>query len=459
MSLEPMDPLCVSLVHQYLMSTKSNLVDEYKSKYQPKKTNLTMEEVVTRWKEEQLARGLVYQHMKKVTPALAQEFAKSYHVSSTDDVKEVIEVIEQQQLIGSLVLRHLQQVAPALAPEFGSNQVLLKNVPEDIVQFIGCAKETVHQTKFQKKQTELDETAPKKKHDQENRTGRLGMRLKTFTTEEVALIERAMASGEDLAVLATQLGRSYDSICQKIKYLEKVAAASKTGRFSPEEIKRIYEAIANNEDYRQVAKELKRNPQTVRTKMLKIKCNPNPSQNARFSLEEDFLILDKVVPGMKVNSLSSTGFLSQNVLMDLATEFKRDFQGVSLRWETRLQPWLLQHYTGTSGLRVERMLTALVAQKYKDHKGVDWSKIVKEQKEFAGHTSASIRQIFNNIRTTAMKKKKTRDLNLQEVAEYAADVYQPGKEKMEPPSTTIHREKVIAYFKSRTEDLGIEVAF
>ena len=31
----------------------------------------------------------------------------------------------------------------------------------------------------------------------------------------------------------------------------------------------------------------------------------------------------------------------------------------SLQWDLVLQPWLLQHYTGTSGLRVEIMVTSL----------------------------------------------------------------------------------------------------
>ena len=138
-----MDPLCVSLVHQYLASTKSNLADEFKSKYHPQKTNLTLEEVVAKWREEQLARGLVHQHMKRMTPALAEEFVQSYHVSSTDDIKGLVEVIEREQLIRSLVFRHLQQVAPALALEFGGNQVLLQNVPEEIIQLIQGAKEVV----------------------------------------------------------------------------------------------------------------------------------------------------------------------------------------------------------------------------------------------------------------------------------------------------------------------------
>ena len=81
--------------------------------------------------------------------------------------------------------------------------------------------------------------------------------------------------------------------------------------------------------------------------MKRIKCNPNPSQKTKlFLLEEDFLILDKVVPGMKVNKLSGSGFLSEKIVMELATEFKRDFGSVRIRWESNLQPWLLQHYTG-----------------------------------------------------------------------------------------------------------------
>ena len=40
---------------------------------------------------------------------------------------------------------------------------------------------------------------------------------------------------------------------------------------------------ANNEDYRQVAKELGRDARTVREKMKRIKCNPNPSQSSSYS--------------------------------------------------------------------------------------------------------------------------------------------------------------------------------
>merc|ERR1719445_1216560 len=128
---------------------------------------------------------------------------------------------------------------------------------------------------------------------------------------------------------------------------------------------------------------------------------------------------------MKVNNLSSTGFFSHKALMELATVFKRNYDCIKNRWETTLQHWLLQHYTGTSGLRIERMLTSLLAQKFKDHRGVDWSEIVKEHKEFVGHSSTSIRCIFQNCMKSAKRKKNAGDVNLQEVAEYVADAYQP----------------------------------
>ena len=61
-----MDALCISLVHQYLESTNSALADQFKRKYLTQKTNVELKEVLSKWKEEQLVRGLIYQHLKIV---------------------------------------------------------------------------------------------------------------------------------------------------------------------------------------------------------------------------------------------------------------------------------------------------------------------------------------------------------------------------------------------------------
>ena len=75
------------------------------------------------------------------------------------------------------------------------------------------------------------------------------------------------------------------------------------------------------------------------------------------------------MPRLKVQKLSNTGFFSQLDAMKLGTEPHRNFTFTRVCWECFLQPMLLQHYIGTTGFRVEKMLTSLVAQKYEDHKG------------------------------------------------------------------------------------------
>ena len=78
-------------------STKSVLADKFKTKYQPKRTRVMLTEVVTKWKEEQLARSIVYQHLRKVAPALALEFAESYRCPTEKVSKRLVNLIYQQQ--------------------------------------------------------------------------------------------------------------------------------------------------------------------------------------------------------------------------------------------------------------------------------------------------------------------------------------------------------------------------
>ena len=128
-------------------------------------------------------------------------------------------------------------------------------------------------------------------------------------------------------------------------------------------------------------------------------------------------------------------------------------ESVKRHWEFQVQRWLLQHYAGTSGFRVEKMLTNLVAEKYKNHKGIDWAEILKQHKEFVGHTSASISNVFHHCLKSAKIQKQTDTVSLQEVAECSAVI----QAKREPLARTVHREKVIEHFKKRAEELGITV--
>ena len=101
------------------------------------------------------------------------------------------------------------------------------------------------------------------------------------------------------------------------------------------------------------------------------------------------------------------------------------------------------------------MLTRLVADKFTDHMGIDWSKIVNEHKEFVGHTNTSLSRTYQKIFSST--KKCGRGSSLQEVADYAAEAYQPGRERKESSAKAAHREAIVSYFKSKVADLGINV--
>ena len=101
------------------------------------------------------------------------------------------------------------------------------------------------------------------------------------------------------------------------------------------------------------------------------------------------------------------------------------------------------------------MLTRLVAEKFTDHMGINWFELVNQHKEFVGHTSTSLSATFQKIFANA--KKYGRGSSLQEVADYAAEVYQPGRERNESSAKAAHREAIVSYFKSKVADLGINV--
>ena len=469
-----MDPLCISLVHQYLESTNSVLAGQFKTKYQPKNFDVKVDEVLYKWDEEQLTRSVVYQHLKTVSTPLALEFRNACPFSLEcvpDGLMKLIKDSQQTQpregnakleedeekLIKSIVFQHLRTVAPSLALEFkrthcATQCCFSESDPELQVElFKKSLTESLAKAVVSEHKADLVSQEELKVN---KRIGRV-MKKDTYTAEEVLRIKKAIANNENMGALAKEMGRTYKSVSLKIWTMRRVEGFLR-GKYTVEENERVRQAVKNNEDYKKVAKELRRDPRTVFTKMMMMKSNPNWDQGQKkraFSLEEDLLILDTVIPNLKFQKLSGPGCFSLSDAIQLSKELQRNYRSVKLHWESTLQRWLLQHYNGTSGLRVEKMLTCLVAQRYTDHMGIDWSDIVNQHKEFAGHTSPSIRKIFHTCLRFTKKQKRTDTVSLQEVAECTA-VYQAKKES---PAKTVRREKIIEYFKKRVEEMGLNV--
>ena len=124
-----MDPLCVSLIQQYLDSTNSSLAVEFKNKYEPEKTNVPLTEALSTWREQELTRSLVFQHLKSVAPSLADEFNVKYQPRKTKvQLNEVLSKWKEEQIARSFVYKHLKEVAPYIAAEFHLHDVGLTGI-------------------------------------------------------------------------------------------------------------------------------------------------------------------------------------------------------------------------------------------------------------------------------------------------------------------------------------------
>ena len=436
-----MNPLCVSLIYQYLKSTSSSLADEFKHKYQPLKIDVELRELLSKWWEEELAIILVYNYLKTVAPNLVEEFRVKYQPREVNlQLKEVFLKWRKEQLVRGLVLNHLKAVAPSLAAEFRTTYMhSMKVIPEDLLSDISKRRLDILSTKG----TIEVESGGRGKQAPKN----------TFTTEELMRIKKAMACKENMMEVAKEMGRSYNSVRLKIDHLHQFAGM-KFGKYSSVEIERMKQAVSHNEHYKKVAKELRRPPKSVHNKMTKLKQEHREHTGGRknFSIQEDLLILDQIIPTLKSQKLSSAGLLTSTVMMELAKETKRGQNSVRERWGYILQPWLLQHYTGTQGFRVEKMLTSLVAQRFSDHKGIDWNEFLREHKEFVGHTGASLGHIFHKVFHKAKKGKC--QVSLQEVADYAAS----SIEKKVSQSKVTHRNAIITYFVEKVAEFEINVS-
>ena len=420
-----MDPLSVSLVHQYLRTNNPALAEDFKATYKPKKISVDLKEVLSNWDENQLARGVVYKHLEKVAPPLAYEFSCG-RIILKDVPEELIVLIKQ----GFLSL--LQE------------KTILELKDAEVVP----AKDVVHQ--------HLQKVAPSLASGVLAKKAKALTKCRHFSKEEVLRIEKAIAQKENIGALAKEMGRSDSSVSNKIIALRRTGNFKK-GKWQVDENERMKEALRDGEDYKVVAKELQRDPRVVFNKLLSMKSNPNWERtvkvNRGFSLEEDLLILESVIPHLKFQELSSRKCLSRADAIELSKELQRTYTVVTLHWENCIQHWLLQHFTGTTGLRIEKMVTSIVAQKYKDHQGIDWSELQRQHKEFAGHTSTSLSKVFKGCLGFAKKLKKREEVSLLEVAE-SAEVF---KVKMESVAKTIRREKIISYFEKRVEELRINI--
>ena len=213
----------------------------------------------------------------------------------------------------------------------------------------------------------------------------------------------------------------------------------------------VEEAGEDAVDSASLAKMLNRHKKTVKDRIKLLKRTGGVLQNIQFTLEEDSMLLENlIIPRAESQKVSEIVLVAHHC-SDLAKQLNKTPTAVLRRWTDELQPWLLQHYSGTLNLRVERMLANYIAQNF-TFSSIDWPKVAARS-EFAGHTERSLRVMYlRKPEKTKMKfRMQSKDVTPQHVAEYCELVYgneATGKVKARLSMKKSQRQKdVIALFE------------
>ena len=310
----------------------------------------------------------------------------------------------QSDMLESLVvLQYLKEVSPTLAEEFADLHIFrqvschLKSVSPEL------AEELSDICKVKKKQnTEVKKLRNKK----------TGIVARRFTPQEDEIIkadiENAGEGTINISLLSKCLNRTTRSVQSRIEILERVGGnTSKT----------------------------------------------------HFSLLEDIMLLERlVIPRVGSEKLSEI-ILQKHQFADLNKQLGKSPIAVGLRWTLSLQPWLLQHYSGTLNLRVERMLANYISDTFTNFSSIDWPEVAARS-EFAGHTVNSLRAIyFKRLNITKRKYGLNSDkVSMQCIAQHCELVYGMGTPKgYANRDDKINRQKeVIAFFDKRMTEMNMK---
>ena len=174
-------------------------------------------------------------------------------------------------------------------------------------------------------------------------------------------------------------------------------------------------------------------------------------KQAKFSLEEDMLIMD-----CAMSELLTGKVLKETKIMNvshIAESLKRRHSTVQHRWKSTIRTWLLQYYAKTLNFEIRPMLAKVLADNFESIKTVDWASVL-EYPEFSGHTAKSLRKAFNCLESILHKKLnvKISDLSLKQISVFAQENYKPRKLSKK---TEKRQQELIAYFENFVKENNI----
>jgi len=234
-------------------------------------------------------------------------------------------------------------------------------------------------------------------------------------------------------------------------------------KFTPEEDAILLNAMGRYGDkiiFAKLGREIGRNHKSIINRIDKLKKKNGPKKRRDYTLVDDMGILDAVLKHVEENqSIEIERLNLPNMRWKIIAALNgRTEVSLRLRWGNFLQPWILQHYSGTLNLEIRRMLANYLADNFKNIDSIDWQS-VSTKTEFAGHTQASLRTVFfNNLykETKRNLNDNSEDITLEMVAEYANKAFAQGGRKVLDKILTRQKE-VIDYFECYVKKKSIQI--
>ena len=226
--------------------------------------------------------------------------------------------------------------------------------------------------------------------------------------------------------------------------------------YSKEEDKQLLEALNRSssgdwkkvdmKDIKKLSFNLQRSTRSIRNRLRILQKGSLKRQRIQFNLEEDKMIIDSAIEGLKEGkSLQETSL----PYVKLAELLHREDTSVFNRW-IYIRMWLLQYYAKTLNLDVRPMLVNILADNFASVEAVDWN-FVLTFPEFSGHTAASLkRKLHIVIRNICMKMKITpRELSLKQIRTHIKAGYNPQAKNVK--SVERRQGQLISYFEQEVQ--------
>ena len=362
--------------------------------------------------------------------------------------------------------RNTHSVSESKCPEYPMTSVTIKKEVDDDMIIMKLLRKS--EAKVLKSQEKLNNVKLEKDNCSKDKQERRRVAKKEPDFVLIRKKRNVVENYDRLSETLSQDGRG----CESIKKAKRINNNGKTTtkklhvkvQYTKEEDDQILNAIetyGDNLNYCKLAKQLGRTNGSVHTRVKKLRRGERSrKQKTLFTLEEDLLIMDSVLPDLHKFPLKDLVISSSGeIIQKFSTDLNRNKINISKRWRDDLQPWILQYYNGTLNLDIRRMLLNYLKDTFGSRDAIDWL-LVAKRPDFVGHTESSLRRVFFTSvdivrRHEKLKNLKSEEITLNQIADVANECFNDKFSRRLSVRILRRQTEVIDHFKNYIDKHGI----